>query len=110
MPKLPRSDTWIRRICVAPAATAAHAPMPSRTRRLPLESAVVRESKLARAAQFGARVIESHSKSFHVGFGTHEIGARLLDLCLKQRGIQARQHLTFPHERIEIGVELEDGS
>ncbi len=51
---MPRSDTWIRRIGVARAASDAQAPMPSSTRRLPLESAVVRESKLGCSADSGA--------------------------------------------------------
>ena len=44
----------MRRIGVAPAATAAHAPMPSSTRRLPPESAVVRASKLGWSSAPGA--------------------------------------------------------
>jgi hypothetical protein len=44
----------MRRIGVARAETAGQAPMPSSTRRLPLESAVVRASKLGCSSASGA--------------------------------------------------------
>src|SRR4029453_9038871 len=37
-----------------------------------------------------------------------EVGFRLLELCLEQRGIELRDHLTFANDRVEIGVEFRD--
>src|SRR4029079_8175414 len=45
-PKRPRSETWMRRIAVASRSRSGHTRSASKMRRLPLDNAVVRSSKL----------------------------------------------------------------
>ena len=62
------------------------------------------------ARQFRSRVVERHAKPFEIGFGANQVCARLFNLRLDERRIQTREHLSFADQRVEVGVQLLNGS
>jgi len=59
-------------------------------------------------AEFSVGVGKGHSQAIDVGASALEIGARLLDGALHDRGVKADQHLSFLDDGIEIGAERLD--
>ena len=66
--------------------------------------------ELLGARELRSRVIERHAEALEIGFRPDQVGAGLLNLRLDERRIEAREHLAFADQRVEIGIQLLDGA
>ena len=65
-------------------------------------------SQFARPPELRYGVVDAYRRAFHLGLGAQQVGARLLELRLEQRRIEAHDDVALADDGVEVDVELLD--